>query len=162
MTTARTMLRAQLARVVTNTASLLTTDVLNKATTFVVYALVARYTDTREFGQLSLGLLLLYTFQVFACVGLPTLVTRDLALDRSQTGKYFTNASAVVIGTSVLVSLGMWGFAWLMQYSADTRLVISILALGLVPLALASVTEAVFRVGKGCISSPTRTSLPTC
>jgi O-antigen/teichoic acid export membrane protein len=145
MTTARTMLRTQLARVVTNSASLLTTDVLNKATTFVVYALVARYTDTREFGQLSLGLLLLYTFQVFACVGLPTLVTRDLALDRSLTPKYFSNANAVVTATSVLASLGMWGFAWLMQYSADTRLVILILAVGLVPLALASVTEAVFR-----------------
>ena len=62
------------ARFAGNVASLLTSDVLNKATTFAIYAMVSRYVGMHSFGQLSLGLLLLYTFQVFATIGLPTLL----------------------------------------------------------------------------------------
>ena len=145
MSTAATQLRGPLVRAASNTASLLTTDVLNKATTFVVYALVARYTDTRAFGQLSLGLLLLYTFQVFACVGLPTLITRDLALNRNQTAKYFTHASFVVTCTALLSSLLMILLAWGLRFPLDTLVILAIFALALLPHALASVTESVFR-----------------
>src|SRR3954463_4653308 len=80
---------ALMRRVVINAMSLLTSDVLNKAATFMVYALVGRYCGARAFGQLSLGLMLLYTFQVFASAGLPTLITRDVAKMPRSAGRYF-------------------------------------------------------------------------
>src|SRR5690606_10351183 len=61
--------RSSLLRVAGNAASLLTTDLLNKATTFVLYALIGRYLGAEAFGRFSLGLLLVYVFQVFASVG---------------------------------------------------------------------------------------------
>ena len=72
--------RSSLLRVVGNAASLLTTELLNKATNFLIYALIARYElGLGAFGSFSLGLLLVYVFQVFASVGLPNLLTREIA-----------------------------------------------------------------------------------
>jgi O-antigen/teichoic acid export membrane protein len=136
---------ASLFRVARNAASLLTSDVLNKATTFVVYALVARYADARAFGQLSLGLLLLYTFQVFACSGLPTLMTRDLARRPRRTTKYFMAGSMVAGCAAFAATLAMALFASAMGYESDTRLVLMILAISLPLQAFSAATEAIFR-----------------
>lgn len=145
MSSARNATTRTLGNVARNTASLLTSDVLNKATTFVVYALVARYADARAFGQLSLGLLLLYTFQVFACGGLPTLITRQLATRRRRTARYLMAGSFVVACTSVLATLVMLLFPALLRYDRDTATVICILSLSLAPQALSTVAESVFR-----------------
>jgi O-antigen/teichoic acid export membrane protein len=134
-----------LARVARNIASLLTSDVINRATTFVMYAVVARYAGARSFGQLSLGILLVYTFQVLACGGLPTLITRELATRKRRTAKYLVASSVVVALTSILATLAMVLFTVLMQYEADTSTVLLILAIGLAPQSLATIAEAVFR-----------------
>src|ERR1700749_931231 len=89
-------------RVVVNTMSLLTTDVLNKAATFVVYALVGRYCGPRAFGQLSLGLTLLYTFHVLASAGRPPLITRDGAKLPRLAGSYCANAAVIVSGAFLI------------------------------------------------------------
>jgi O-antigen/teichoic acid export membrane protein len=136
---------SRLGQLAANAASLLTSDVLNKATTFAVYAMVPRYLGTRELGQLSLGLLLLYSFQVFATVGLPTMVTRDVTRRRRRTARYFTCGSVTVAATSAVATLSMILFAWLMRYDLDTFTVIALVSLGLLPYALTTVTEALFR-----------------
>ena len=130
---------------VANAASLLTSDALNKITNFAIYAMVARYLGTRQFGQLSLALLLLYTCQVFTTAGLKTLITRQVAKRRSKTARYLVNGSVTVLLTSVLTTAGMILFAWGMRYSDETTLIVAILAMGLVPLGLTSVTDAIFR-----------------
>lgn len=145
MTDRNVSTRSRLAQLTANAASLLASDVLNKVTTFVVYALVPRYLGTREFGQLSLGLLLLYTFQVFATLGLPTLVTRDVSRRRRRSGRYFTSGSVTVAAASAATTVGMVLFSFVMQYDMDTAAVISVLALGLMPFALTTVTDALFR-----------------
>ncbi|MCA9245484.1 MAG: oligosaccharide flippase family protein [Planctomycetales bacterium] len=145
MTRSRPRQRTLLARVARNSASLLASDVLNKATTFAVYAMLSRFADPRTFGQLSLGLLLLYTFQVFACMGLPKLITRDLAGDRSQTASYFLHGNVVISASSLVATVALALFALIMRYEHDTVLVISALALGLLPYALSTVAEAIFR-----------------
>ena len=68
-----------------NAVSILTSDVMNRATSFVLYALVARRLGAHEFGQLTLAFTLFYTFQVFAVGGLKTLIVRQVAKDRAQT-----------------------------------------------------------------------------
>ena len=134
-----------IGRVATNTASLLTSDVLNKATTFVIYVLVARYSGPRSFGQLSLGLLLLYTFQVFACMGLPTLVTREVAKRRSWSGRYFASASIIAACASLLSFAALTLLVFLSRYPRDTSEVILILGIGILPWSLTTITEALFR-----------------
>lgn len=137
--------RSNVRTIGSNIVSILTSDVLNRATPFFLYALVARYLSTFEFGQISLALLLSYTFQVFAVAGLRTLITREVARDRTKTDKYLINGSIAVFASSLLSIITQVLFVWLMGYSADTATAILLLALGLVPYALSNICEAVFQ-----------------
>ncbi len=132
-------------RMIRNVASILTSDVLNRATTFVIYILVGRYLGAFEFGQLSLGLTLFYTFQVVAVGGIKTLITREIAKDKTKTEKYFLNGSMLVGVFFILSITSLLLFIWVMKYATETAVIILILSLGLLPYALSAVCEAVFQ-----------------
>ena len=122
-----------------NAASLLVSDVVNRGTTFVVYALIGRYLGSYEFGQLALGLSLFYIFHVLSALGLRKLITREVAKDRSKTGLYIVNGSFLIVLASLASVVGLTLFILLMNYSADTRLIIVLLALGLLPQSLSAI-----------------------
>lgn len=128
-----------------NAISILTSDVMNRATSFFLYALVARHLGANEFGQLSLALTLFYTFQVCAVSGLKTLITREVTKDRSQTGRYFVNGSLLVALASFASILVLGGFVWFMNYPHETSRIILLLSLGLLPYALSAICEAIFQ-----------------
>ena len=71
-----------------NALSILTSDVMNRVTSFVLYALVARHLGAQQFGQLALALTLFYTAQVFAVAGVKTLIVRQVATDRARTNRH--------------------------------------------------------------------------
>src|ERR1700739_656395 len=89
-----------LKKVCSNALSILSSDVMSRATSFVLYALVARHLGAHEFGQLTLAFTLFYTFQVFGGGGLKTLVIRQVAKDRTETARYFFNGCMIVTLTS--------------------------------------------------------------
>src|SRR5438477_4873419 len=93
---------SRIQKVAVNVLFVLTTDVVNRVTTFALYALVARLLGALEFGQFSLALTLFATFQVFAVAGLKTLIARAVSRDRSLTSQYLVNSSMVVVVTSTL------------------------------------------------------------
>jgi O-antigen/teichoic acid export membrane protein len=128
-----------------NALSLLTSDVMNRATSFVLYAMVGRRLGAHEFGQLSLALTLFYIFQVFAAAGMKTLTIRQVTKDRSQTSLYFVNGCAIVIFTSIVSLSALAVFVRLMRYPTDTTLVILLLALGLLPFAISVICEGIFQ-----------------
>ncbi|MCA9128645.1 MAG: oligosaccharide flippase family protein [Planctomycetales bacterium] len=134
-----------LLRLVGNAGSLLASEVLNKATTFLLYAFVARLLDVDSFGHLSLGLMLFYVFQVFASAGLPILLTREIAKEKSNTARLVTTGLAAAGLAALISSLAMALVTVIMQYDREATQVILCLALGLVPYALANVLEASFR-----------------
>jgi O-antigen/teichoic acid export membrane protein len=100
------MTRSSTRRTTGNAVSLLASDVANRAATFVLYALVARYVGASDFGRMSLALTFFYVFQTFAVAGLKTLIIREVAKDRTKTAQYLVNGSAVVVVTS-LVSISI-------------------------------------------------------
>lgn len=128
-----------------NALSILTSDVMNRATSFVMYALVARHLGAQEFGQLSLAFSLFYMFQVFAIAGLKVLLIRQVAKDRSQTSLYFVNACAIVTVSSLTSVAALFAFVRLMHYPASTTLVSLLLSLGLLPTAISAVCEGIFQ-----------------
>src|SRR6266566_1678308 len=119
-THSRLTMSTSLRNIGANALSILTSDVMNRATSFVVYAMVARKLGAFEFGQMSLALSLFYVFQVSAVAGLKILIVRDVAKDQSRTRLYFKNGCAIVAASSfasvVLLSL----FIRLMHYSPAT------------------------------------------
>lgn len=128
-----------------NTFSILTSDVINRATTFVLYALVARHMGGGEFGQLSLALTFFYISQVFALGGMKTLIIREVAKDRDSTGAYFINGCGIVAAFSLTAIAAQWGFIRLMHYTAATSHFIMLLSLGLVPYTVSGICEAIFQ-----------------
>ncbi len=130
-----------------NAAALLTSDMLNKATTFFVYVLVARSIDDsgEAFGQLVLGLTLFYVFQVLATAGLPNLLTREVATRPKLTPRLIAGGLAATCLTSCIAIFGMQFIAVALQFKEETTRVIQILSFGLVPYSLALIFEAAFR-----------------
>jgi O-antigen/teichoic acid export membrane protein len=132
-------------RVIGNLASLLTSEVVNRATTFVLYALVARYLGAFEFGQLSLALTLFAIAQVLAGVGLKTLIAREVAKDRTKTDRYLVNGSVIVVACSLLSMTALLVFVRLAGYSPGTASAILLLSLGVLPFSLSFINKAVFQ-----------------
>jgi O-antigen/teichoic acid export membrane protein len=130
-------------RIASNAASMLTSNVISRAMSFVTYTLVARFLGASQFGQLSVAVALFSIFQLFAIAGLVTFTTREVAKDHSNTDRYFVNASIVVLFTSVLSTGVMFAIVRILNYAPDTSLVILLLSLGLVPYALSQIAEAV-------------------
>jgi O-antigen/teichoic acid export membrane protein len=138
-------MRLSLRKTGGNALSILTSDVMNRATSFVLYALVGRQLGAHEFGQLSLALTLFYVFQVLAVAGLKTFITRQVAKDRAQTAAYFINGCMSAAITSFFSLLVLFSFVRLMHYPPATSLVILLLSLGLFPYAFSAVCEGVFQ-----------------
>jgi O-antigen/teichoic acid export membrane protein len=128
-----------------NALSILTSDVMNRLTSFVLYALVARHLGAQEFGRLALAITLFYTFQVFAVGGLKTLIVRQVAKNRAQTHLYFVNSCAIVALYSLASILALWSFVHLMHYPDATTRIILLLSLGLLPYTISAVCEGVFQ-----------------
>lgn len=128
-----------------NALSILTSDAMNRVTSFILYALVARHLGTHEFGQLSLALTLFYIFQVLAVVGLKTLTIRQVTKDRAQTRRYFINGCAIVALSSFSSLALLFGFVRSLNYPADTTLVILSTSLGLFPYAISALCEGIFQ-----------------
>jgi len=128
-----------------NALSILTSDVMNRATSFVLYAMVARHLGAFEFGQLSLAFSLFYVFQVSAVAGLKILIVRDVAKDQSRTRLYFKNGCAIVALSSFASLVLLFLFVRLMHYSSATNSIVLLLSVGLFPYAIVAVCEGIFQ-----------------
>ncbi|MDI3340761.1 MAG: flippase [Sphaerobacter sp.] len=136
---------SSLRTIARNAASVLVSEVVTRASAFVLYALVTRHLGLFRFGQLSLAMTLVYTAQVLAAAGLKTLIVREAAKDRTKTGLYLVNGSLIVLGATFISLALLLGFVWVMDYGSDTTWVVLLLALTLVPYALQTICEALFQ-----------------
>jgi O-antigen/teichoic acid export membrane protein len=118
---------------------------VNRAITFVLYALIARYLGTYEFGQMSLTLTLFYLLQSIAPTGLKTLLVRDVATHKEDTSRYLVNGLFVALVSSLAALLILLGFLEAMDYSIDTEVIILVVSASLIPYSLSAVCEAVFQ-----------------
>jgi len=128
-----------------NSAFLLANDIITRATTFILYALIARYLGVYEFGQLSLALTVLFTFQILAPAGLRLFITREVAKDLTKTNLYLVNGSLIAIFFSILAYLILLIMIVLLNYSHDTTMAIFWVTLGLLPFSLTTICEAIFQ-----------------
>ena len=137
--------RTRTARLIGNTASLVTNDLVNRAITFVLYALIARYLGAYEFGQMSITLIIFYLLQSLAPMGLKMLLVRETARNPQNSGAYLVQGSLVSLAASILAIWLVFGFLAIMNYSADTTWIIMLISFGLIPYSLSAVCEAIFQ-----------------
>ena len=134
-----------LRRVARNTTSLFASDLINRASTFVLYALVARYFTTAVFGQLSLAFTFFFMFQIPAIAGLRNLLAREITKDKGATSQYLMHGSIIAAMFTLACIAVLLLVVWLMGYAADTASFIMMLSLGLLPFALSKIYESVLR-----------------
>lgn len=127
-----------------NVLSLLTSTIINRLGTFLVYLLVARYLGAYEFGQFSLGLTYFQTFQLLAIAGLQVLITREVAKKKEETSRYLVTGGLIVTAFSVVSLMLLWLTVWLLGYEADTRFIVLFVSASLFPFALSEICDAIF------------------
>lgn len=134
-----------LRRFITNIGSILTSEALNRAVTFVVYLLVARYFDDATFGRLSLAFTFFYLTQVVGSFGLNTYISREASKDREGIGRYLIHGIVVALCASSLAYLALMVVTQVAGYAADTRSAILLLCVSAVPFAVSTVCHGVFQ-----------------
>jgi O-antigen/teichoic acid export membrane protein len=120
-------------------------DIVDRAATFIIYTLVARYLGVFAFGQMSLAITFFQTFQLLAVAGLQTLITREVTKSKTQTGKYFINGSLVVTLFSLLSVTILAILLKFLRYSAETTNTVLLLSCSLLPYALSTISDAIFQ-----------------
>src|SRR5262249_21473431 len=113
-----------------NALAVFTSDAMNRAASFVGYAMGGRQVGGVEFGQMSLALSLFYIFQIFAVSGVKIMLIREVAKDRSLMRKYFVNGCLIVAVMSFVSLAALFGFVRAVHYMGSTKLVVLLLSLG--------------------------------
>ena len=128
-----------------NALSMVTSNVVIRGTTFLLYVLVARYLGVDAFGQLALGLALAHSFRLIPSSGMQSQLVRSVARRPQESASLFYNYSAVVFAMALATLLAQAVFVWCIGYSAATTQIVMLLALGVVPFCMSRVCESVLQ-----------------
>ena len=96
---------ASVRRVARNTSFLTISQIISYGESAVYTILVARYLGAEGLGVLNFGIALIAIFSILANFGLTTLITREVARDKSQATKLIAN----VIPMQLLLCLATIG-----------------------------------------------------
>jgi O-antigen/teichoic acid export membrane protein len=126
----------------------------------VIFIVLSRTAGPDQAGVLSLGLTYLLVFSVLTR-GLDELVTRQTARKPEKSSHYFGSFLLLRAFLSVLLYFVLIPVVFLfIDYSDETRLVIAVMGLGMVPDSLAAVGQAVL-LGRGEFGTPTLVAVIT-
>ena len=134
---------ASVRRVARNTSFLTISQIISYGESAVYTILVARYLGAEGLGVLNFGIALIAIFSILANFGLTTLITREVARDKSRATKYIAN----VIPMQLLLCLATIGLLVVLVnslgYSQQTIYVVYLLSVGLIVNALSALFLAV-------------------
>lgn len=82
--------------------------------------LLARQVDTGENGVYSLMTTFLFFGGMISSFGIPLVITREVARDKSLSAKYYADGMLAVVSGTLLATLALGGYLWFEQYSRGT------------------------------------------
>ena len=128
-----------------NTVAVLLAQVVEPACSFILVLFIARSLGVSALGTFSIAISFFFIFETISSLGYSHLITREVARDRSKSGKYLINASFVGFLFSVLMAGVMSLTGYLLSYPEDTILAMYILSLALLPAIFALVFQSICR-----------------
>lgn len=134
---------AQSRTLLKNTSLSFLAEVFNRATSTGLWMLVAWRLGADAAGALSLALTYTFLATRLSFWGLDQLLIRDVARDPAQTGRYTLNFLALRAGLAGLAVLAVWGVLAFTPYPPETRLLIAVLSLSVIPENLSNICQAV-------------------
>lgn len=128
-----------------NSAFALLADLANKSVNGVLFWVISRLYGPTEAGVFALAVSFLYVSSRLSFLGLEQILTRDVARDPEQVGRYFYHFAVL----RLLVSGAAWLLLWLLllvafDYTPHTRNVILTLGLAVFPENAIYLCQAVF------------------
>ena len=90
---------SQARRIARNTSFLTISQIISFGVSAIYVILVARYLGPQGLGILNFAVALTAIFNVLTNFGLPTLITREVARDRSTASKYAANVVPILSAT---------------------------------------------------------------
>lgn len=135
--------RSRVAVLLANSASLVGGAVVVRASSLLIYVLVARYRGAFEFGQLSLAMSVFAILLEIALVGVRRVIVREVAIDRATSRPAMLSSGLLTAVASLVAIAVAWVFVRVMRYGPETAFLIVLLATALWPAALTQVAESV-------------------
>lgn len=129
-------------RLARNLGALLSSTVVERATSFALYAIVARNLGATDLGRLALAIAAFQVVSKFTVLGLPTLTTREVARRPDRVGAYLANGALLVLIASIIGYGALLVFIWGTGYEVATNQVIWAVFAGLLPYCWSQLTEA--------------------
>lgn len=128
-----------------NIGSLFISQIINYAIGFIFSILIIRYLGVENYGILAFAQAFTSTIGIFADLGLNTLLTREIAKDKTVTTKYLNNIftikilliSLIIIFTIIIVNLA--------SYSLETASVIYFMTILLIFSTFTSLYSSLFQ-----------------
>ncbi len=130
-----------LQRLFKNTVAMSASSFLRLGVGLILTIYIARYLGATFLGKYTLLVAYINIFQILAEVGIPRLVTREVARAPEQASRYFWNALVVQLVCSVGSAVAMVALVEVLHYPADTKLMLY-LATGALPTYAASAAGA--------------------
>ncbi|MDP2952688.1 MAG: flippase, partial [Chloroflexota bacterium] len=135
-------------RVTKNSLVLIALSLLNKLIDMAFAMLMLRVLRPEGAGKYGFAIIFIGYFEILTRFGLGTLLTREVARDKTQGGRYLANAAvlrlALWAGSLPLMGLALALYWRLAGLSLDTAAAIGLFALALVPGGLADALSALF------------------
>ncbi len=132
------------SRIVKNTTIFFVSQLISYLLSLIYYIYMARYLGPDNFGILSFGFSLIGVFGIFTDLGLNSLMTREIARDKSKNLKYFNNFITIKIVLVLIVFIASLILS-LISYSLETFYVIILLVLSLVFTTFSSAFYSLFQ-----------------
>lgn len=132
-------------RLAKNIGSLFVSQVLSYLIAFIYSIYLIRYLGVADFGLLSYALALTSILTVFCDLGLTTLMTREVAKDRSQTFSYLKTTISIKIALSIVVVLITAIIINSLGYSLSELYVIYLLLLSMIFTTFSGIYYSLFQ-----------------
>ncbi len=137
----------QVERVFRNTALPLVTSFLNKGIDFGFAILMLRVLGPRNVGEYTVAIVLMGYFEIFTNFGLNSLVIREVARARDQSGRYLADAVVLRLGLCLLAAPVVAGVALLghgLLPSDPAIIAFLLLTLSLIPSNVTTTLSGLF------------------
>jgi O-antigen/teichoic acid export membrane protein len=135
-------------KVAKNTGIIIAGDIVNKVVSVFLIIYLARYLGAIGYGKYSFVFAFLSFFGVITNLGINTIITRDIARDKSHTGKIIGNASTLKLFLSIIAIAFAMILIRAMGYPEDIKAYVDVLALTLAFGAFGDVYSSVFQVNQ--------------
>ncbi|MCE5214527.1 MAG: flippase, partial [Methanobacterium sp.] len=134
-----------MSRIVKNSSVFFTAQIISYLFIFLYNIYAARYLGPDNFGILTFGISLIGIFGIFTDLGLNTLMTREIARDRSKSQRYLSNFQTIKCFLLILLFIFTFILIELQVFSGVTVYVILLLMISLVFTTLTSTFYSLFQ-----------------